>query len=208
MVARNIAFGSNHYQIRGRVVALLNPLTPFFPVFRTLPLFSVPSGPKASSVVHAVTPLAVSAFLQLVLVFIALPLCLYRAPGSPFLIALLLAYLNAIAMLAILWRRFGKADIAQRPLIALGFGWLVCLPLSVNCLRKAGVASAVSIDARSALRFLSGNEKQRAIEALNAQIAEAMHELDENDQLHRRLLGIAPATHSGGGQWAALNSSP
>jgi hypothetical protein len=182
-----LRFGSNHYELRGKVVALLNPLTPFFSAFRTLPLFSVPSGPKASGVVHAVTPLAVPAFLQLVLVFAALPVCLYRAPGWPFLVSLLLAYLNATAMLAILWWRFGKAGIARRPLAALGFGWLVCLPLSVNCLRKAGIATAAAVDARSVLRFLSGNEKQRAIEALNAQIAEAMHELDEEDQLHRRL---------------------
>jgi hypothetical protein len=182
-----LRFGSIHYQMRGRVVALLNPLTPFFPMFRTLSLFSVPSGPKASGVVHAVAPLAVPAFLQLVLVFVALPLCLYRAPGWPFLLALVLAYLNATVMLGVLWWRFGKAGIAQRPLVALGFGWLVCLPLSVNCLRKAATVCDVSIDARSALRFLRGNEKQRAIEALNAQTAEAMHELDENDPLHRRL---------------------
>ncbi len=182
-----LRFGSNHYEIRGKVVALLNPLTPFLPAFRTLPLFSVPSGPKASDVVHAVTPLAVPAFLQLVLVFVALPVCLYRAPGWPLLVSLLLAYLNAIGMLAILWWRFGKAGIARRSLAALGFGWLVCLPLSVNCLRKAGAASAVAIDARSVLRILSGNERQRASEALKAQIAEAMHELDEDNPQHRRL---------------------
>lgn len=196
-----LRFGSNHYQIRGRAVALLNPITPFFAAFRTQPLFSVPSGPKASSVVHAVAPLALPAFLQMVLVFVALPVYLYRAPGWPFLTALLLAYLNAIGMLAVLWRRFGKAGIARRPLVALGFGWLACLPLSVNCLRKAGIVTEAAIDARSALRFLSGNEKQRAIEALSTQIAEAMHELDENDPLHGRLgelqLRLIPETGNG-----------
>jgi hypothetical protein len=182
-----LAFGSLHYQISGKAVAFLNPLTPFIPAIRTLPLFSASSGPRASVELHAVMPLVVPAFMQLVLVFIAVPVCLYRAPGWPFLVSLLLAYLNAIAMLGILWWRFRKAGIARRPLVALGFGWLVCLPLSVNCLRKAGIASGIAIDARSALRFLSGNERQRAREALKAQIAEAMHELDENDHLHRRL---------------------
>lgn len=184
-----LSFGSNHYQIRGKVVALLNPVTPFIPVFRTLTLFSAPeaSNPRLSDAVRTLAPVSALSLLQFVLVFAALPYCLYRAPGWPFLIALLLAYVNALAMLGFIWWRFRAAGFATRPLAALGFAWLACLPLSVNCLRKAGVSSSVAIDAHAALRFLAASEQQRAREALTAQIAEALHELDENDQLHRRL---------------------
>ena len=182
-----LSFGSKHYQMRGRAVALLNPFTPFIPVVRTLPLFSVSSGPKVSTAVHAVTPLVVPALAQFVLVFVALPYCLYRAPGWPFFISLVLAYLNAIAMLGFIWRRFRAAGIATRPLIALGFGWLVCLPLSVNCLRKAGLAFNVAMDARQAIRFLPEGERRRARDELAAHVVEALHEVDEGDERYRRL---------------------
>src|SRR5258706_1148173 len=89
-----LSFGSNNYQIRGKVVALLNPLTPFMPVPRTPPLFSRASNVKASKALRTVAPLWLLSFFQLLIVFIALPFCLYRAPGWPFLVSLLLAYLN------------------------------------------------------------------------------------------------------------------
>jgi len=182
-----LSFGSNHYQIRGKAVAVLNPLTPFVPTVRTLPLFSVSPGVKISGASRAVAPLAIPSLAQFMLVFAVLPWCLYRAPGWPFLIALVLAYLNAIAMLAISGWRFRKAGLATRPLAALGFAWLACLPLSVNTLRKAGLAIDVGVDARRAIRYLPPGERQRARDDLAAQVAEAMHELEEDDDLHRRL---------------------
>jgi hypothetical protein len=182
-----LSFGSNHYQIRGKAVALLNPLTPFIPTLRTLPLFSISPGAKISSATRAVAPLAIPSLAQFILVFAVLPWCLYRAPGWPFLIALLLAYLNAIAMLGICGWRFRKTGLAARPLAALGFAWLACLPLSVNTLRKAGLAIEVEVDARRAIRYLPPGERTRARGDLAAQAAEAMHELEEDDDLHRRL---------------------
>lgn len=187
-----LAFGSKHYQIGGKAVALLNPFTPFIPVFRTLPLFSGSdsSNVKMSEAVQAVTPGSVLSLLQFLLLFVALPVCLYRAPGWPFVIALLTAYVNALAMLALIFFRFKAVKIPTRPLVALGFGWLVCLPLSVNCLRSAGLSFQLAIDARRALRFLAESERQRAREELAAQVAEAMQELDETDDLHRRLADL------------------
>ena len=184
-----LAFGSKHYQIRGKAVALLNPFTPFIPVFRTLPLFSVFNSlnAKVSKAVRTVTPVSGLSILQFLLVFMILPYCLYRAPGWPFFIALVLAYLNAIAMLCFIWWRFRKAGIPARPLVALGFAWLVCLPLSVNALRKAGLACDIALDARRAIRFLRESERQSARDDLAAQIAEAMQELEESDERHHRL---------------------
>ena len=185
-----LAFGSRHYQIAGKAVALLNPFTPFVPAFRTLPLFSNGFGPRASAAVTAMSPLVIPAFIQFALVFIALPLCLYRAPGWPFVIALLLAYLNAVAMLVLMGLRFNSSRIPRRPLIALGFGWLACLPLSVNCLRAAGLSFQIAADAKRALRFLSENERQHARENLAAQVVEAMQELEESDERHQQLADL------------------
>lgn len=183
-----MSFGSNHYQIRGKAVALLNPFTPFIPVFRTLPLFSSASGIKASDAQGVAMP--VLGLCQLLLVFIALPYSLYRAPGWPFFVALVLAYANAIAMLGLLWWRLRKAGIATRPLIGLGFGWLACLPLSVNAPRKAGLSFDVAMDARQAILALPEHERERARNELAAQVTEAMHEVDEGDELHRRLADL------------------
>ena len=182
-----LSFGSNHYQIRGKVVALLNPLTPFVPVFRTLPLFSAASKVKLSSAVRSLRPAVALGLLQFALVFAVLPYCLYRAPGWPFFISLVLAYAIAIAMLGLIWWRFRRAGFATRPLVGLGFAWLACLPLSVNALRKAGLVFDVGLDARRAIRILPADERQRARGDLGAQIAEAMQEVDEDDPLHGRL---------------------
>jgi hypothetical protein len=182
-----MSLGSNHYQIRGKAVALLNPFTPFICVFRTLPLFSKSSGVRASMLLRALTPLSLLSAFQLLLVFAALPYCLYRAPGWPFFVSLLLAYLNAIVLLGVIGWRFRKAGFASRPLFGLGFAWLVCLPLSVNAQRKAGLAFDVAMDARQAIRALPARQRERARSELAAQVAEAMQELDESDERHRRL---------------------
>ena len=185
-----LSFGSIHYQIRGKVVALLNPITPFVPALRTLPLFSDSSDVRLSRALHTLMPMAGLSFLQFLLLFVALPIGLLRAPGWPFFIALALACLNAVAMLGLIWWRFRAAGLATRPLIALGFAWLVCLPLSVNAVRKAGLAFNFAVDARRAIRFLPASERQRARGDLAAQVAEAMHEVDEGDELYRRLADL------------------
>lgn len=198
----SLSFGSSHYEIRGKVVAFLNPLTPFIPAFRTSRLFSAGSKVKLSRAVQSLAPMVATSLLQFVLVFVVLPYCLYRAPGWPFFVSLVLAYMNAIAMLGAIWWRFHRAGIATRPLIALGFAWLVCLPLSANAARKAGLASDVAMDARRAMRFLPASERQRARGDLSAQVAEAMHEVDEGDEMYRRLsdLGRQLAAEAGNGR--------
>ena len=185
-----LAFGSLHYQVRGRAVALLNPFTPFVAAFRSLPLLSRAAAVEMNDAARALAPLAALGALQLLLVFAALPYCLTRAPGLPFLLALASAYLNAIALLALIWWRFRGARIATRPLLGLGFGWLVCLPLSINALRRAALAFDVSKDARQLIAELPPAGRARAGADLLAQVAEAMQELDEGDERYRRLAGV------------------
>jgi len=182
-----LSFGSQHYQMRGKVVALLNPFTPFIAVFRTLPLFSASSDLKISAARRVVSPLPALSLLQLLLAFAALPYCLYRAPGWPFFLFLVLTYVNTVVMLALLWWRFRKSKLATRPLLGLGFAWLVCLPLSVNAQRKAALAFDVGEDAREAIRSLPEPAQERARSDLAAQIAEALQELEESDERHGRL---------------------
>lgn len=190
-------FGSAHYRVCGKAVALMNPLTPFLAILRTAPLFEARAAPKPSRAFGMFTPLRAATLLQFLLVFAVLPWCLYRAPGWPFVIALLLAYLNAAAMLAFIVWRYGRLGASRRPLWALGFGWLVCLPLSVNCLRRAGIAFELAFDARAAMRLIPVDARAVAAAGLVAQVEEALHELDEGhgernrlDSLKRELEGV------------------
>jgi hypothetical protein len=182
-----LAFGSLHYQLRGRAVALLNPLTPFVATFRTLPLFSAAAGAKPADAMSALSPLSVLALIQLLLILAVLPYCLLRAPGWPFLAALALAYANALALIGLLWWRLRRARIPARPLAGLVFGWLVCLPLSINALRKAALAFDIELDAREAIGLLPEHARALARSELAAQVGEAMQELEEDDERHRRL---------------------
>jgi hypothetical protein len=197
-----LSFGSLHYQVRGRAVALLNPLTPFIPAFRTLPLFAGPAGVDATAAAKSLTPISWLCLLQLLLVLAALPYCLVRAPGWPFFAALALAYANAVALLGLICWRLRRERIATRPLIGLGFSWLVCLPLSVNAVRKAGLTFDVAADARAAIGLLPERDRERARGELAAQVAEAMQELDESDERHHRLaeLGQQLALEAGHGR--------
>jgi hypothetical protein len=177
-----LSFGSLHYQVRGKAVAMLNPLTPFIAVFRTLPLLAGASNVKAADAARALAPLSALGGLQLLLVLVALPYCLYRAPGWPFFAALVFAYLNALfLLLGIAWR-FSRAGVSCRPLIALGFGWLACLPLSINSIRKAGLAFDIDSDSRKLIELIPAARRERARAELAAQIEEAMLELEDDDK--------------------------
>jgi hypothetical protein len=182
-----LAFGSLHYQVRGRLVALLNPLTPFMATFRTRPLFSSAGAIEPKEAARALAPLSALGGIQLLLILAVMPYCLYQAPGWPFFLALVIAYLNAIALLGLIWWRYRGARIATRPLVGLAFGWLVCLPLSINALRKAALACDVAMDASEAIGLLPEPERERARGELAAQASEAMQELEENDAQRQRL---------------------
>ena len=83
--------------------------------------------------------------------------------------------------------RRGHRDAPAR---GLGFGWLACLPLSVNALRKAALAFDVAMDAREAIGWLPERDRERACGELAAQLAEAMQELDEGDEQRGRLANL------------------
>ena len=195
----SLSFGSLHYVVGGRVVALLNPLTPFVPAVRTRPLFSS-GGLPAGRLRRALAPLALPCALQLALVFAVLPWCLLRAPGWPFAVALAAAYVNALAMLAAIAWRLGRFRLPRRGLAGLAFGWLACLPLSVNCARRTALVLDTAPDAERALRALRGPERERACAALSAQAAEAMQEMDERDGRLARLAALRGTLGAGDGR--------
>lgn len=196
---RALSFGSLHYVVRGKAVALLNPFMPFVPALRTRPLFGN-GGLPAARLRRALAPLGFPCALQFALVFGVLPWCLLRAPGGPFVAALAAAYANALAMFALIAWRLRRADVPRQGLAGLAFGWIACLPLSVNCARRAALLLDAAPDAARALRALRGPERERAAAALAAQAAEAMQEIDERDARQGRLAALRDALGAGDGR--------
>ena len=176
-----LSFGSKHYVIRGKPVALLTPLTPCLPAFKTLPLLQ-PSASRAlkpSAAVRVLSPLRSLAALQLALVLIALPVSLFRPSGGPFLVALVLAYVNVLAMLGIAFSRYRRTGLPSKPLWSLAFNCIVCLPLSANLYRRASMTLPLASDAAQAVRLLPGVSRRGARSELLAQVAEALEEVEE-----------------------------
>ena len=171
-------FGSLHYQVRGHAVALLNPLTPFVPPSGRFPCFRRRRAVKAATRRSAWRRCRRWARCSCCSSSVSLPYCLYRAPGWPFFAALVLAYVNTIAMLGLIWRRFQRRGDRRA---ARCSGWASAGSPACRCpstaLRKAALAFDVATDAAGAMRLATrAGERERACGELAAQLAQAMQE--------------------------------
>lgn len=177
-----LATGTRHYLIKGRPIVFLNPLTPCAATLRSSPILEPsPAGSlRPSAVVRGLRRLPALALVQWVLVLAVLPVTLVRYPGWPLVIALLLAYCNVVSMLLILFRRYRRLGVARSPLVSLAFNALVCLPLSINLLRRAGLALPAAGGADRYLRLLPRSTRPGARRALLGQLEEALQDADED----------------------------
>jgi hypothetical protein len=176
-----LATGTRHYLIRGCPVVVLNPFAPWATALKSRPLFEPPS-PEAlrpSAVVRALRASAALAALQWTLVLVLLPLALVRHPGWPLLVLLVAAYGNAVAMAWMLFRSYRRLGVARGRLWPLAFNALVCLPLSINVPRRAGLAVPIADGADRWLRLLPGAARPGARSALRGQLEEALQDADE-----------------------------
>lgn len=188
-----LLFGSRHYVIKGSPVALLNPLTPAKLALKTLPLFRppAPGSLKPSKVVRVLWPVQPLALAQFCLVFLFVPVTMYRYPGWPFLVALSLSYLNVLSMLTLVALRFRAAGLPRRPLWTLGFNCIVCVPLSVNFYRRAALAIDMSGDAARLLRLVSTPKRGDARARLILELREAAQDAEEDSLVHGKLTCLA-----------------
>jgi len=167
-------YGSLGYLIGGRPVMLLNPLLPWRMTVKTREMLTDASSParRPGAIVRALGPASPLAALQAALMFVVLPLTLHRYPGWPFFLALVAAYVNYAAILTILWVRRSRAGLGLGTIASLGVYGLVCLPLSVNALRKASLAAPMERSALEAIGMLPAPARAASREALSAHIAE------------------------------------
>lgn len=175
-----MALGTRHYLVRGRPLVVLDPFAPAVPALRTAPLLGERgrglAPPRAAAGLRWAGALAAAQFL---LVIVAIPLSMLRFPGWPLVIAIALAYANALAIAALLAMRFRALGVPLAALRGAAFNAAVCLPLSVNLLRRACLALPIGVDARRAVRLVRPADRDAARRALLVQLDEAMQDAEE-----------------------------
>lgn len=196
-----LVFGNRHYVVRGKPVAMLNPLMPWTVSFKTLRLFEKPSSAalKPSAGLRAMPPLQLSVLIQFIGVLVALPITLVYFPGWPLLAVLAMVYCNVLVMIAALYYRFGRIRLPKRPLLSLAFTCLVCLPLSVNLYRRAGLLLPLSGDASRFLRMLSTGSRSTARQELLRHVEEALLDADDSGPHFQALTSLQNALAVQGG---------
>ena len=177
-----LSFGNPHYVIRGKTVAVLNPLTPCTPAFKTLPLVALrrDGSVSPSRAARAIALLRMPALLQFGLVLIVIPVTIAWYPGWPFLAGLALAYLNLCVMLVIAFAGVRRAQ--ARPanhLLSVAFASIVCLPLSVNLHRRICMSFTLTGDAFRFLRLVPAPIRTATRMKLLSHIEETLHETEE-----------------------------
>ncbi len=187
-----LRFPSPHYAIRGAPVALLNPLTPARPVLATLPPFAAPDARAvpASRAVRALRAMRALTRVQFVLVLVALPYCLFYAPGWPLLAVLAGAYANAFALILLAARGCRTLGLPATRVAMLAFNGLICIPLSINMMRRILLRVPMRRDAAASLRLLRAGDRGRARSALLAQLREALEDEDEAGETYPRLVAL------------------
>jgi hypothetical protein len=150
--ALRLDFGLSSYVLKGRVPALLNPLTPWIPAFRTVPL--VVAGGACSLRLHPLRRChyrIVTAWpmllLQAALMFVGVPYFLMTARYPELAATVGGAVVSAGFLLFIGWRVAADLRLGKRQYASLAFQALICLPLSLNLLRKLALLVPVEVTA-------------------------------------------------------------
>jgi hypothetical protein len=149
---------SEKYRFAARYLFIPNPLTPHQPLFRlTWELAAAPSSSDLgewSLNVSKYRPLASGIFVAAIMLFIGTPTMLVAAGYEGALCALVLAYLGVTWALSWLYAKRHEFGLSMRTLAGLAFESLVCLPCSVNLIRKVSQRATVAEDTVSACRRL------------------------------------------------------
>ena len=133
-------FGLSSYVLRGKVPALLNPLTPWIPAFKTAPLAAVGAHDLRLHPLRRCHYRIVTTWPILVvhagLMFGAVPYLVMTARYRALAIAVACAFVSAGYLLYVGWRVAADLGLGRRHYASLAFQSAVCLPLSLNLLRK------------------------------------------------------------------------
>lgn len=183
LVSRKIwraSLGFEQMQFAGKHLALLSPTAPGCPAFQFTWYDETAVNPLAIAEslrarASSLRFLAVPVSLQLVVMFAVVPYCLFRFPGAPLAIAIGILYVNAIVALCMVALRRERLELSWAKFAAIAIECLICIPLSINLLRKLSLNFEPVKNMISVARSLLGEEKYReAANALEKRIAAAL----------------------------------
>jgi hypothetical protein len=174
--AIRLDFGLSSYVMRGRVPAMLNPLTPWIAGFKTAPLTTVGAPALRLHPLRRCHYRIVGAWPMLLvqagLMFGAAPYFLMTGRYRELAIAVACAFICAGFLLFMGWRLATELGLSRRHYGALAFQAVVCLPVSLNLLRKLALLAPCEYTALDLLarmdhdrRAMTASELRFAIEA-------------------------------------------
>jgi len=170
--AIRLDFGLSSYVMRGRVPAMLNPLTPWIPAFKTAPLVTAVSGshplrlhPLRRSYYWIVTTWPML-LVHAALMFGAAPYFLMAGRYRELAIAVACAFVSAGFLLFVGWRVAMDLGLSRRHYAALAFQSVVCLPISLNLLRKLALLAPSEFTALDLLARMDQDRRLATISEL------------------------------------------
>lgn len=136
-----VHLGLGRFQLRGKYLDLCSPLFPTRPLFRVS--WVDVSDQEISDITQklirhaeAVQILRIPMWIQFFGMFVLLPCGLLSFSGWVVILLIALLYANAVFAIYIASQRRLVLKISRKQLFAIGLECLLCIPLSVNFLRK------------------------------------------------------------------------
>jgi len=178
-------FGWTVYPIRGRYLAVLNPLTPFIPVFKTRPIDDR-TEPSAAQRPLGLRPMiamrirtgrmGLALISHGILLFVILPVLLLSGEITRLLIALAAAFLSAILILAISYMDRRAARLSLSGFWSIAGQALLCLPTSLNAPRKLALLAPAVAQAHDLLAMVPDDRRQGPLTELRLTLDRAVSE--------------------------------
>ncbi len=195
------SLGAERFQIVRRHPYFLPLLLPACPVFR----LNWTTGPAANAqdtamrlrdCAAALRPFTWYAWLQFLVMFIVVPVCLFRFPGIPLVMAVAYLYLNAIVhlIMSLLWRK--KLALPWQAVAAVAVECLVCVPFSINLVRKLAAKTGIAGNLVPAAKdLLSAAAYAEFTGALSQRIDGLLETADESGEQYRMLSHVRNSLH-------------
>jgi len=171
-------FGWTVFPVRGRTLALLNPLTPFVAVTKTRPIGDTTGAPLLSlrqmiALQIRTQRMSLALLSHAVLMFVVLPLLLLSGETLRLLFALAAAFLSAILILGVCYMDRRAARLSKAGFWAIAAPALLCLPTSLNVPRKLALLSPGSVTAADLLLSVPDEERAAALGELRVTLERA-----------------------------------
>jgi hypothetical protein len=174
-------FGLTVYPVRGRYLAMLNPLTPFIAVFKTRPIDAggtdTPPPPSLRQMIAIrirTARLGIALIAHGVLMFVILPVLLLSGETLRLLIALAAAFLSAILILGVCYIDRRAARLSSAGFWTIASQALLCLPTSLNAPRKLALLAPAAARAAELLPAVAEEERPAALDELRLTLERAV----------------------------------